>query len=48
LLIEDIVNGVLPFPFAGKTCILLYGTFGTGKRTLARILQQMIETAQTK
>ena len=32
LLIEDIVSGVLPFPFEGKTGILLYGTFGTGKQ----------------
>ena len=47
LLIEDIVNGVLPFPFAGKTGILLYGTFGTGKTTLARLLPEMIEQAQT-
>jgi DNA polymerase III delta prime subunit len=46
-LIEDIVNGVLPFPFAGKTGILLYGTFGTGKTTLANMLPEMIEQAQT-
>lgn len=48
LLIEDIVNGVLPFPFAGKTGILLYGTYGTGKTTLARVLPEMIEMAQSK
>jgi len=47
LLIEDIVNGVLPFPFEGKTGILLYGTFGTGKTTLARLLPESIEMGQT-
>ena len=47
LLIEDIVSGVLPFPFEGKTGILLYGTFGTGKTTLARILPEAIERGQT-
>jgi replication-associated recombination protein RarA len=47
LLIEDIVNGVLPFPFEGNTGILLYGTYGTGKTTLARILPEAIEQGQT-
>lgn len=47
LVIEDIVNGVLPFPFGGKTGILLYGTFGTGKTTLARMLPEAIEQGQT-
>ena len=47
LLIEDIVGGILPFPFEGKTGILLYGTFGTGKTTLARILPEAIERGQT-
>lgn len=46
-LIEDIVSGVLPFPFEGKTGILLYGTFGTGKTTLARLLPDAIERGQT-
>lgn len=46
-LIEDIVSGLLPFPFAGKTGILLYGTFGTGKTTLARLLPDAIERGQT-
>ena len=47
LLIEDIASGALPFPFGGKTGILLYGTFGTGKTTLARILPEAIEQGQT-
>lgn len=46
-LIEDIVSGVMPFPFEGKTGILLYGTFGTGKTTLARLLPEAIEEGQT-
>ena len=47
LVIEDIVNGQLPFPFGGKTGILLYGAFGTGKTTLARMLPAAIEQGQT-
>jgi DNA polymerase III delta prime subunit len=46
-LIEEIVSGDLPFPFEGKTGILLYGTYGTGKTTLARLLPELIEQAQT-
>jgi DNA replication protein DnaC len=41
-LIEDIASGILPFPFEDKTGSLLYGTFGTGKKTLARILPEAI------
>jgi replication-associated recombination protein RarA len=47
LLVEDIVSGVLPFPFGGKTGILIYGAHGTGKTTLARILPEAIEQGQT-
>ena len=46
-IIEDIVSNNLPFPFEGKTGILLYGTFGTGKTTLANILPEVIETGHT-
>lgn len=46
-LIEDIASGTLPFPFGGKTGILLFGTFGTGKTTLARLLPEAIEQGQT-
>lgn len=43
MLIEDIVNGSLPFPVSGKTGILLFGTYGTGKSALARLLPEAIE-----
>ncbi len=46
-LIEDIVSGELPFPFEGKTGILLYGAYGTGKTTLAHLLPAAIERGQT-
>jgi DNA polymerase III delta prime subunit len=46
-LIEDIVNGDLPFPFEGKTAILLFGTYGTGKTSLANLLPALIERGQT-
>ena len=41
--IEDIVAGDMPFPFSGKNGILLYGMWGTGKTTLARLLPDAIE-----
>jgi len=47
-LIEDIVNGDLPFPFEGKTAILLFGTYGTGKTSLANLLPALIERGQTR
>lgn len=43
MLIEDIVNGNLPFPASGKTGILLFGTYGTGKSALAKLLPEAIE-----
>jgi DNA replication protein DnaC len=46
-LIEDIVSGVMPFPFEGKTGILLYGTFGSGKTTLARLLPPRVRHKMT-
>ena len=38
-----IVNGKLPFPLFGKNCICLWGTYGTGKSTLALLIPQLLE-----
>jgi replication-associated recombination protein RarA len=46
-LVEAIARGDFPLPFQGKTGILLYGTYGSGKTTLARMLPEAIETALT-
>jgi replication-associated recombination protein RarA len=45
-LISDIATGKRQFPCAGKNCILLYGDFGTGKTTLARLLPEAIEQSK--
>ena len=47
LRIEEICNGTQPIPHAGKVGILLYGTYGTGKTTLAKLLPKWIEFAKT-
>lgn len=42
-LIADIASGARIFPACGKNGILLYGDYGTGKTTLARLLPDAIE-----
>jgi DNA polymerase III delta prime subunit len=48
LRIEDIVNGAEALPYCGKSAILLYGVFGTGKTTLAKMLPNAIEVGKTR
>jgi DNA polymerase III delta prime subunit len=43
ILIKAIASGQMQFPIAGKNGILLYGIYGTGKTTLARLLPDAIE-----
>jgi DNA polymerase III delta prime subunit len=47
LRIEDIVSGAEALPHCGKSAILLYGVFGTGKTTLAKMLPNAIEKGRT-
>jgi len=44
-LLELILDRKLPFPFNGKSGILLHGTYGTGKSTLGFLLPSLLETA---
>jgi DNA polymerase III delta prime subunit len=47
LRIEDIVSGAEALPCCGKSAILLYGVFGTGKTTLAKMLPNAIEKGRS-
>jgi DNA polymerase III gamma/tau subunit len=44
--IEDCVSGICGFPASGVNGILLWGTNGTGKTALAKILPDLIEMAR--
>ena len=48
LRIKDIVSGTEEIPYCGKSAILLYGAFGTGKTTLAKMLPNHIEFGKIK
>lgn len=41
--VEGLADGSYGFPCSGKNGILLYGTYGTGKSALAKILPNIIE-----
>jgi DNA polymerase III delta prime subunit len=45
--LESIIDQSLPFPEHGVCGIVLYGLYGTGKTTMARLLPGIIETART-
>ncbi len=45
--IYEIVEGRKPFPSNGKNGILLYGVWGSGKTTLAKMLPTAIESIKT-
>jgi len=48
LRIEDIVSNIEEIPSCGKSGVLLYGVFGTGKTALAKMLPAAIEQGKTK
>lgn len=48
LRIDDLICGFDKLPEDGKCGILLYGVFGTGKTTLAKMLPECIEMGRTE
>jgi DNA polymerase III delta prime subunit len=47
LRIEDIVTNIEAIPSSGKSGLLLYGVYGTGKTTLANLLPDAIEKGKS-
>ena len=47
LRLQDIVHNIEAIPFKGKSGILLYGIYGSGKTTLAKLLPDAIEQGKT-
>lgn len=45
-ILNQILNGQLPFPAFGKCGILLHGNYGTGKTTTACLLPDLIEASR--
>lgn len=45
-LVTNLISGQIPFPLSGKSAVLLYGAFGTGKTTYAPIFCRDFETAR--
>ena len=45
-ILNQILNGQMPFPAFGKCGILLHGNYGTGKTTTARLLPELIEVSR--
>jgi ATPase family associated with various cellular activities (AAA) len=45
--LELILSRKLPFPYGGKSGILLHGVWGTGKTTFAELLPNLLETAHS-
>lgn len=47
LRVYEIISGAEPLPSSGKSAILLYGVYGTGKTTMAKMLPNAIEKGKT-
>ena len=44
--LESLLDQTLPFPSTGVNGLVLFGLYGTGKTTLARLLPGLLETAK--
>jgi DNA polymerase III delta prime subunit len=45
--LEAVIDGTVSFPANGVSTLLLYGSFGTGKTTMAYLLPGWLETTKT-